>query len=137
MATKARLSVYLEPALLTELADYAAKRRKPLSMVAEAAIARFLSPDGPDRLEAALSRRLDRLSQQHERLERDLGISVEMLALFVRFWLSNTPPLPDIAQPAAQAKGLDRFDAFVEALARKLSAGQSTVSHLGRLEGQG
>ena len=38
------------------------------------------------------------------RLERDVGISVETLAVFVRFWLTTTPPLPDTAQAAARAK---------------------------------
>ena len=51
---KARLSVYLEPEIMAQLAAYAARRRTSLSLVSEAAIASFLSPDGPDRLEAAV-----------------------------------------------------------------------------------
>src|SRR5208337_2283534 len=49
---------------------------------------------------AALARRLDRMTRQVERLERDLTISAEALALFIRFWLTITPPLPDSAQTA-------------------------------------
>ena len=124
---KERLSVYLDAAVMAQLAAYAARRNKSLSLVAEAAIASFLSPDGPDRLEAAISRRLDRLSRQTERLERDLGISVEMLALFVRFWLTVTPPMPDSSQAAAQAKGRERFEGFVASLGRRLASGGSFV----------
>ena len=124
---KERLSVYLDPAVMAQLAAYAARRNKSLSLVAEAAIASFLSPDGSDRLEAAVSRRLDRLSRQVERLERDLGISVEMLALFVRFWLTVTPPMPDSSQAAAQAKGRERFEGFVASLGRRLASGRSFV----------
>src|SRR5208283_1278037 len=51
----------------------------------EAALASHLSPDGADRLEAALARRLDRMSRQIERLERHVDISNEALAVFVRF----------------------------------------------------
>ena len=122
---KERLSVYLDPAIMAQLSAYAARRNKSLSLVAEAALASFLSPDGPDKLEAAVSRRLDRLSRQVERLERDLGISIEMLALFVRFWLTVTPPAPDSTQVAAQAKGRERFENFVQSLGRKLASGKS------------
>ena len=124
---KERLSVYLDPAVMAQLAAFAARRNKSLSLIAEAAIASFLSPDGPDKLEAAISRRLDRLSRQNDRLERDLGISVEMLALFVRFWLTVTPPMPDSSQAAAQAKGRERFEGFVESLGRRLASGRSIV----------
>jgi len=129
-AKKERLSVYLDPAVMAELATFAGRHKKSLSLVAEAAIASFLSPDGSDRLEAALSRRLDRMSRQTERLERDLGISIEMLALFVRFWLTNTPTHPDGAQAAAQAKGRGRFEGFVEALGRKVASGRSIAREI-------
>ena len=72
-------------------------------------------------MEAALGRRLDRLMRQVKRLERHVTISNEALALFVRFWLSVTPPLPDTAKSAAQAKGRERYEGFVEALGRRLA----------------
>jgi hypothetical protein len=127
---KDRLSVYLDPGVMAQLSAYAARRNKSLSLVAEAAIASFLSADGPDRLEAALSRRLDRQSRQTERLERDLGISVEMLALFVRHWLKVTPLSPDNSQAAVQAKGRERFEGFVEALGRRLASGRSIAREI-------
>jgi hypothetical protein len=52
------------------------------------------------------------------------------LALFVRFWLTVTPPLPDTAQPAAQAKGRERYEGFVEALGRRLAKGQSLAQEI-------
>jgi len=127
---KERLSVYLDPVVMAQLSAYAARRNKSLSLVSEAAIASFLSPDGPDKLEAAFSRRLDRLSRQVERLERDLGISIEMLALFVRFWLTVTPPAPDSAQGAAHAKGRERFENFVQSLGRRLASGKSMAREI-------
>ena len=53
---------------------------------------------------------LDRMTRQLERLERHGRISSEALALFVRFWLTSTPPLPDAAQATAQAKGTFTID---------------------------
>jgi len=124
---KVRLSVYLEPEIITRLTELADRKKQPKSLIAEAAITSFLTPDNADQLEAALTRRLDFLSRQVERLERDLGIAVEALALFIRFWLIVTPSLPESAQAAAQAKGRERYDSFLETLGRRLSKGQSLL----------
>jgi len=124
---KERLSVYLDAQAMRALIDYADRRGKSKSLVAEAAIASFLSPDAAERQEATLARRLDRLNRQMERLERDVAISVEALALFVRFWLTATPTLPEQAQAAARAKGSERYDAFIEALGRRLAKGPTLL----------
>src|ERR1700744_3238091 len=115
----------LPPDLASRLADYATRKRVPQALVVEAALSSHLSPDGADRLEATLARRLDRMSRQIERLERHVTITNEALAVFVRFWLTSTPPLPDSALAAAQAKGRERYEGFVEALGRRLAKGQA------------
>lgn len=121
---RAKVTFRLPPDLMRRLSDYAARKRVSQATVVEAALESYLSPDGPDRLEAALARRLDRLSRATERLERHVTISNEALALFVQFWLAATPPLPEAAQPAARAKGRERFDGFLEALGRRLASGR-------------
>jgi predicted transcriptional regulator len=129
---KARLSVYLDPETLRELEAFAARRGRSKSLVAEAAIASFLSPDAAERQEAAITRRLDQQNRALERLERNLGISIELTALFVRFWLTTTPALPETARAAAQAKGKARFESFVTTLGRRLARGASftrEISH--------
>lgn len=127
---KIRLNVYFPPDLLRRIEDLADRKRLSRSSIVEAAVASFLSPDGSDQREAAVTRRLDRLSRQLERLERDVGISVEALALFVRFWLTVTPPLPSEAQAAAQAKGRERYQDFVETLGRRLAKGRGLVEEI-------
>lgn len=120
---KAQISVYLDPPVMTMLADYAARRDQPQSLIAEAAIASFLSPDAAERREAAITKRLDQLDRRMVRLERDVGIAVETLAVFIRFWLATTPTLPEPAAQAARAKAGERYDAFVTALGRRLAKG--------------
>ena len=60
--------------------------------------------------------------------------------MFVRFWLTSTPPLPDSALPAAQVKGRERYEGFVEALGRRLARGRKfadeIVREVGAHEGQ-
>lgn len=120
---KAQISVYIDPDIMTMLADYAARREQSQSMIAEAAIASFLSPDDTERREAAIAKRLDQLDRRMTRLERDIGISVETLAIFVRFWLATTPALPEPAAQAARAKAGERYEAFITALGRRLAKG--------------
>jgi hypothetical protein len=125
--TKARLSVYLDPDMLAQLAELADRKDQPKSLIAEAAIMSFLTPDDADRREAVLTRRLDLLTRQGERLERDLSVVAETIALFIRFWLTVTPPLPQGAQGAAQATGRERFESFLETLGRRLAKGRSVL----------
>src|SRR5260221_3753804 len=120
----------LPPDLAGHLANDADRKRVPQALVVEPALSSYLSPDNSERMEAALSRRLDRLTRQLERLERHVTISNEALALFVRFWLSVTPPLPDTAQPAAQAKGRERYEGVVEALGRRFAKGQTLAQEI-------
>lgn len=120
---KQRLSVYLDPAVMCRLAEHAARRDHSRSLVAEAAIESFLSPDAAERQEAAITKRLDQLDRRMTRMERDVGISVEMLAVFVRFWVATTPALPEPAAQAARAKAGERYDQFVTALGRRLARG--------------
>lgn len=120
---KSPVSVYLDPEIMAMLAEFAARRGQSRSMIAEAAIASFLSPDADERREAAIVKRLDQIDWRISRLERDVGISVETLAVFVRFWLTSTPALPEPAAQAARAKASERYEAFVRALGRRLAAG--------------
>lgn len=113
----------LPPDISRQLAEFAIRKRATQASIVEAAIASFLSPDGSERMEAAVTRRLDRLSKQNERLEFQVEVTNEALALFVRFWLNVNPPMPDAALAAAQAQGKQRYEGFVQALARKLEAG--------------
>lgn len=131
MDKKARLSVYLDPAVMRALADYAARRGQSRSLIAEAAVASFVSPDSDERREAATAKRLDCLGRHLQRLERDLGIAVEMLAIFIRFWLASTPQLPDAAQAATRAKAGERYDSFLEALGRRLAKGPNVLQEIG------
>ena len=120
-----RLNLSLPVEMIAQINDLATRRRLTRSAIVEAAVASFLSPDGADRLEAAFARRLDRLTRQVQRLERDSGLSTEALALFIRFWLTITPPLPSDAQATAQAKGRERYEGFIEALGRRLNQGRT------------
>ncbi len=120
---KVQISVYLDPDIMAMLTDYAARRERSLSLIAEAAIASFLSPDDAQRREAVVAKRLDQIDRRLTRMERDVGISVETMAVFIRFWLATTPALPETAAQAARAMVGKRYEAFITALGRRLAQG--------------
>jgi hypothetical protein len=117
---KAQLSIYIGPEIFADLEAYATRQGKAKSLIAEAAIASFLSPDDSDRREAAVAKRLDRIVRVLERLERNDGVTLE----------TSTPALPEQSSPAARAKGAERYDRFVEALGRRLSSGSTVLKEV-------
>jgi hypothetical protein len=124
---KARLCVYLSDQVDQRLALAARRPGASKSAITDAALAAFLSPERDDQRDAAIVRRLDRVSRQLDRLDRDQTIASESLALFVRYYLTITPPLPGAEQDAARALGKERFDYFVAQLGRRLAGGKSMI----------
>ena len=110
----------LPPDLSRQLADYAGRKRVSQASVVEAAIASFLSPDGSERMEAAFSRRLDRITRQLQKLDYHIEVGNEAFALYLRSWLAATPPPASEPSAAARAGVEKRFENFVEALARRI-----------------
>ena len=79
-----------------------------------------------------MSRRLDKVGRQIDMLDEDLAVLGETLSLFVRIWLSSTPPLPESAQAGARAKGAERFEGFMQTLGRRLATGDRFLKELSR-----
>lgn len=121
----ARLCLRLSPKTIAAISELAAIKKITKAAVVEAAVLSLLSPDHGDLREAAVSRRLDRMTRQNDRLERNLVITSEALTLFIRSWLTSSNPVPPEALAAAQAKGRERYENFIQALAQRLHQGKS------------
>lgn len=124
----------LPPQLSRQLADYAGRKRVSQASIVEAAVASFLSPDGPERLEAAFARRLDRISRQLDKLDYHVEVGNEAFALYLRRWLAATPAPISEASAAERADAEKRFDYFVEALAQRLETGRRLSDGLLRFD---
>ncbi|WP_249694498.1 CopG family transcriptional regulator [Stappia sp. WLB 29] len=127
-----RMNVYFDPELLKRVEMLALRRKVSKSAIIEAAVASFLSGDSAEKLEAALSRRVDRLGRQIDTLDEDLAILGETVSLFIHFWLTITPPLPEAAQASARAKGVERFEGFMQTLGKHLATGDRFLKELSR-----
>jgi hypothetical protein len=124
------LNIFLEPEHAQRLEELSLRRGISKSSIIAAALSTFLGTDGGEQREAVLIRRLDRLSCQFDRLERDQYILVETLALYIRYYLTVSLPVPEAHQEAARAQGRARFAQFVEQLARHLQRGRSLARDL-------
>lgn len=124
---KRRVDAYLDPDTFKQLARAATQAGASRSSVVEAAVAAFLSSDGIDKREAVFTRRLDRLTRQYGKLDRNLMILTETLALFIHYQLAIAPPIPVDDEAAIKAQGRERFEAFVARLGRRLADSKSLV----------
>ncbi|OWV44815.1 MULTISPECIES: CopG family transcriptional regulator [Rhodobacterales] len=132
MATRTRMNVYFSPDLLKQVEALALRRNVSKSAVIEAAVASFLSGDTSERLETAMSRRLDKLGRQFDMLDEDVAILGETLSVFVQFWLTMTPPLPDSVKQSARVKGNERFEGFMQTLGKRIATGDRFLKEISR-----
>jgi hypothetical protein len=124
--TRVRHNIFLEREHSKSLKKLAVMTRLSKSSIVAAALAAYLAIDGGEG-RGSLAKRLEKLSQQLERFERDQAILIETLALYIRHHFAITPPVPEAHQDAARAQGKLRFEQFVEQLVRHLQRGQSLV----------
>lgn len=92
------------------------------SMVVEAALERFLSV-APS-IEDGVSDRFDDIDDKLDRLERNMQIMAETVALHARYHLAVMPPLPQARQQEAAHLGDERFKVLAEQVDRRVRQGQ-------------
>ena len=123
---KPRPHLYLDDALTEQLDRLGGKPGTSKSAIVADALRAYLDRRAASELDALFKVRLDRMSRQLGRVERDQKILLESLALFVRYQLTVTAPLPE-ADKAAQAIGRERFQRFVDQVGRQLASGRQTL----------
>ncbi|WP_456766143.1 hypothetical protein [Bradyrhizobium sp. USDA 3650] len=103
-------------------------------MVVETALERFLNSAPP--IEGRVHEALDRISGQMARLEHEIAIIAETVALHARYHLTVTPPIPPSGQREACLLGQQRFKVLAEQVERRVRLGQpliqETIDRLGR-----
>lgn len=121
---KPRHHLYLDEALSEELGRLARKPGSSKSGIIADALRAYLTRGAGKEADAALKARLDRFTRTVARVERNQEVLLETLALYVRWQLTVTAPLPESEQAAARAAGEARFQSFIEQLCRRLAAGR-------------
>lgn len=120
---KSRHQIWLDDDLGRELDRLGAKPGASKSALVADALRALFDRRASGAVDDLLKIRLDRIGRTLGRIERDQKVLLESLALFVRYQLTVTAPLPE-ADRAAQAVGRERFQRFVDQVGRQLAAGR-------------
>lgn len=124
---KPKLNVRVLPETVLTLERYPRRSGTTRGAVVDAAIASFCSPEKQDGLVLG---RLDHFGKRLDRIQRDQKIAAEMIALFVRYYLSVTPALSEEAQRLAKQTGAKRFDQFVERVTERVASGGGLIEEI-------
>jgi hypothetical protein len=123
-----RLTVYLTNPVADRLELASVRKRTSKSALVNEALDRMLNAQRDETHEAGQARRLDRLAKQFASYERNQSVALETLALFIRYYLSVTAPMPKSEQDASRLIGNQRFEAFVAQVGKRLASGTSTMN---------
>lgn len=127
---KPRLNIYLDDHVAAQLALLSKRPGTNKSRIVNDALDRFFNPREDREPINVLVRRLDRMSKALDRLDRNQSIGVETLALFIRYFLTITPPLPEADQATAHALGRERFEVFAAQVGRRLAQDKNLLSEV-------
>lgn len=120
---KVRQNLYIDRPVSDALEALASRPGATKSRLVNDAVAAWLARRGSQEIDDLLKVRLDRMSREIALVRRDTAAILESLALFVRYQLLVTAPLPE-ADEAASAVGRDRFERFVGQVGRQLASGK-------------
>ena len=120
---KNRHCIYLEPKISERLTALAEKPGTTISNVIGDALRAYFERQGGDALEDRFKTRLDTITGQLNRIERDQRIDLESLALWIRYQLTLSNPVPPGQFAALQAIGAERFQKFIEEVGRRIAIG--------------
>lgn len=123
---KVRQNLYIDRELSNALDALAARRGGNKSRIVNDALKAWVARRGAKEIDDLLKPRLDRLSREIAACRRDIEVTLEALALFVRYQLTVTAPLPE-SDAAAIAVGNARFERFIAQLGRQIAGGKRTL----------
>ena len=128
--SKIKVTVYLSRMVVDRLNLACKDPTKNKSKLTEKALNTLLDPERDLSHDAGTLRRLDSLVRQVAIIDRHQQVVLESLGLFIRYYLTVTPPLSKSEQEPARAKGHQRFEFFISQLAKRLAGSQTLVSEV-------
>jgi hypothetical protein len=118
---KKKYTLYLPVPLARKLDQVARDRHGAKSALVEEALRASFEPQQHAGIEEGLARRLNEISRTLATLARDQLVATETLALFVRYFLIATPPVPDSEQESARLVGRKRYEVLLAEVGKRVA----------------
>ena len=118
---KKKYTLYLAVPLARKLDQVARDRHGGKSALVEDALRASLEPQQHAGIEDGLARRLNEISRTLATLARDQLVATETLALFVRYFLTATAPVPDSEQESARLIGRKRYEVLLAEVGKRVA----------------
>lgn len=122
MVKPRRLNIRVTDQMMKQLEREARLHDVSMTAIIETALERYFDNADSESPELIVIRRLDRMDLRQASIERDLSISLDMLRLYIFYWLTRTEPIPEGDRDAAHALGRRRMDHFLAQVARSGSS---------------
>lgn len=129
MSKKVRYQLFLTPEVSQRFEALADRPGMNKSAILCDALTAWLDRRGTNELDDRFGQRLNRISAQLNRMERDQLIQLESLALFIRLTLMRDAHLPE-PDAATRALARDRYEAFVAQVGRHIASGRVSINPL-------
>jgi predicted transcriptional regulator len=128
--SKKRYTLYISRPLARRFDLIAQQRNGAKSALVEEALRAVLEPQQHAGLEEGLARRLNELNRVVAGLRREMAVATETLAIFVRYFLTVTPPLPQDEQEPARLLGRERYQVLLTEVGRRVAENERLVAEV-------
>jgi predicted transcriptional regulator len=127
---KKKYTLYLPVPLARRLDQVARERHGAKSALVEEALRASLEPQQHARLEDGLARRLDQISRKLAAVARDQTVAAETLGIFVRYFLTATPPVRDMDQESARLTGRQRYEVLLAEVGKRVAEDRTLATEV-------
>ena len=128
--SKKRYTLYISRPLARRFDLIAQQRNGAKSALVEEALRGALEPQQHAGLDEGLARRLNELNRVVAGLRREMAVATETLAIFVRYFLTVTPPLPQDEQEPARLLGRERYQVLLTEVGRRVAENERLVAEV-------
>jgi hypothetical protein len=127
---KPKIGVYLTNDVAKQLKMAVRRSGATKSDIVNEALAQFLDPTPAKGPEKEVLLRLNGLAKRLRRIHREVEVVAESFAVFVRYYLMITPPLPKSERADAEKLGGERYEVFIRQIAKRITSDSGMASEI-------
>jgi hypothetical protein len=126
---KTKIGIYLSANVARRFKIATRRRNATKSDLVNEALRRLFDPPAPgaDRSDE-VPQLMTRLEKRLRRLQRELLVTTETVALFVRYSLMVMAPIPEGERQAAEALGRKRYEVFIREVALRVASDKGMIA---------